>query len=172
MLFLGACNQQRNHQKIAPNKQCDTCYLKKLAFFVDTLNIDTSKTFAYYFNNKIDSLGNFDFKKCRGNYSFKTSLVLFWLKIDNVYLKHNWQYSYAQDLGSESKLWPQLVGEFFFLYTKKEPQISVEFLSPAWVYPIIAKDPSLLKNTAIKKLFDANRRFKSSKTKSPNNTRL
>jgi len=169
-LLLTACSHQqakKNDAKVKAGNLCDSCCLKKLAIFVDTLNIDAAKPFKAYFNDKRFSLGNCHLKKFRGNKSLKTSLVLFWLKIDNVYLKHDWHYGYVQDIGGESKAIAELVKEFYFLYTNKDPEW-LEFLSPAWVNDIIKGDSSLLANKQIAKIFNENKNLKSrSKQKQP-----
>jgi hypothetical protein len=154
-LLLHACNRNQAKTKIDINKQCDSCCLKKLAHFADTLNIDTSKLFDYYFNEKNFSLGNCKLKKFRGNASLKSSLVLFWLKIDNVYLKKHWGYAYSEYIGGLSKALLQLVYEFYFLATKTDPQW-IEGFSPAWTNTIIKEDPSLLKNKQIREIFNKN----------------
>lgn len=158
--FFSACN--RNPGKSHPTKLlgfCDTCCLRHLANFTDTLNIDTSKDFQEYFSEKKFSLRNCQLKKFRGSYSLKSSLVLFWLKIDNVYLKHKWNYAYSQDIAGQSPAIRQLVSEFYFLSTGKDPKW-IEFLSPAWTNELIEKDKSLLKNIQIKKLYEGNKILK------------
>nr|WP_067058372.1 hypothetical protein [Mucilaginibacter sp. L294] len=95
------------------------------------------------------------------NSSLKSSLALFWLKIDNVYLKHRWNYNYSQDLAGLSNAVNQLVHEFYFLATKKDQKI-IEYVAPDWVNAIIEKDTALLKNTQIKKLYFENRLLKKS----------
>lgn len=158
-LFFGACNNS-NKPLVSNSARCDSCCLTQLAHFVDTLNIDTSKkSFNYYFNDKQFSLGDCRLEKFRGNSSLKSSLVLFWLKIDNVYLKYHWDYNYSQDLARLSNAVNQLVHEFYFLATKKDEKI-IEYFGPNWVNAIIEKDTGLLKNTQIKKLYFENKLLK------------
>lgn len=84
---------------------------------------------------------------------------MFWLKIDNVYLKYHWDYNYSQDLARLSNAVNQLVHEFYFLATKKDEKI-IEYFGPNWVNAIIEKDTGLLKNTQIKKLYFENKLLK------------
>lgn len=156
VLLLLACHDKRNKPVVKVKVQCDSCCLKKLALFADTLHIDASKFFYIYFNEKSFSLKGCDLKKFRGNASLKSSLVLIWLKIDNVYLKHHWRYSYAQDIGGNSNAAYQIVSEFYFLCTHQDPKW-IEFVSPAWVNLLVESDKSLSNNKQIKKLYHENK---------------
>jgi len=161
ILLLCACEHISNKiKKNTPAKiSCDSCCLNKLAVFADTLNIDTSKLFNYYFDEKHFSLGDCSLKKFRGSPFLKSSLVLIWLKIDHVFLKHHWNYSYVEDIGDISKTAHQIVFEFYYLATNKDVKW-IEFLDPSWVNSLIKTDPVLLKNTQIRRLFKENGRLR------------
>jgi hypothetical protein len=155
ILVCVACNNIQKKNETVISSQCNSCCLKKLASFADTLNVSSLHPFYYYFDEKHFSLGNCELKKLRGDASLKNSLVLIWLKIDNAYLKRKWAYSYVQDIGGNSKAAYQIVREFYFLTTKEDPPV-IEFMTPMWVYPVIKSDNSLLNNRHIKNLYEEN----------------
>src|ERR1700759_2240629 len=111
-LFLAACNHQQTKKidtEVKISNVCDSCCLKKLAQFAENLDINPHENFANKFDEKHFSLGDCQLKRYRGNPSFKSSLVLIWLKLDHVYLINRWPYAYIQDVGGNSKAAHQVV---------------------------------------------------------------
>jgi hypothetical protein len=155
IILTTACHQKTNKTKLATNG-CDSCCLKSLAIYADTLNLDTNTNFKYLDSTHF-KLDNCQLKKYRGNQSLKNSLVLIWLKIDNIYKKHGWAYSYTQEIiGGQGKAANQIVHELYFLAVKQD-QEWIESMEPSMANNLIKEDQSLLNNNQIDKFYNANK---------------